>query len=81
METHKYTDGVQCDNQDCYACAKMKDCNRLDELDKQNEKKTRKQRETSRPIKDNLTKPNITEYKESLSESINQALTQHKENK
>ena len=33
---HEYINGVQCDNQDCYACAKMKDCNRLDELDKQN---------------------------------------------
>lgn len=33
---HQYIDGVQCDNEDCYACAKMKDCNRLDELDKQN---------------------------------------------
>ena len=35
-QEHKYIRGIQCDSPSCYACAKMKDCNRLDKLDKQN---------------------------------------------
>jgi len=36
MDKHKYIKGVQCDNENCYACGKQhKNCNRLDKLDKQ----------------------------------------------
>ena len=35
-QEHKYIRGVQCDDENCYACAKQhKNCNRLDKLDKQ----------------------------------------------
>ena len=35
-QEHKYIKGVQCDDENCYACAKQhKNCNRLDKLDKQ----------------------------------------------
>jgi len=35
METHKYIRGVQCDNEDCYACRTQRhNCKRLDKLDK-----------------------------------------------
>ncbi len=39
-QEHKYINGVQCDSFDCYACAKMKDCKRLDKLDNQNKEKS-----------------------------------------
>ena len=36
MDKHKYIKGVQCDDKNCYACAKQhKNCNRLDKLDNQ----------------------------------------------
>ena len=37
MDKHKYIKGVQCDDENCYACViHHKNCNRLDKLDKQN---------------------------------------------
>jgi len=34
LEEHKYINGVQCDNSDCYACATQRyNCKRLDQLD------------------------------------------------
>ena len=38
-----YIPGVRCDESRCYACAKQKyNCNRLDELDSQQQKKDKK---------------------------------------